>query len=413
MKSVFRYSILPLITVIIGIAGFLAQGCITLDSTDSPAIQAYKPYLLFPTDASPGLDRQSSLQGLSGLVFDKEVEGRLFFWSLTDRGPNQEPIEINGKKSRPFLDPSFQPRIYYFSIPRDKGQTNIEKVIYLTGFDSKGLRGLTPCGRPQKEENPVKPDGSPLDCDQDGIDPESLGVDSQGNFWVGEEYRPSVLQFSPNGRLLKAYVPEGTQWNPNCDSASITEKAKCGLTVTVPEVHAILPANFIQRLPNRGIEGLTIKDNLLYLMLQSPLKTDTDSSKISTIEIVKIDIREDKPVGTLLYPISAPKVDKIGDLALEDADHLLILEQNSKTGPESYHRIYRVDAKTPSPHSNTPVAKELVIDLVGAGYDQFEKIEGLTILPNHQIAVVNDNDFGVANGAASQTVLAIFTENSR
>lgn len=52
----------------------------------------------------------------------------------------------------------------------------------------------------------------------------------------------------------------------------------------------------------------------------------------------------------------------------------------------------------------------LAFDLVGEGNHQFEKIEGLSLLPHGRIAVVNDNDFGVTGPTEtiSPTMLSIF-----
>ena len=36
------------------------------------------------------------------------------------------------------------------------------------------------------------------------------------------------------------------------------------------------------------------------------------------------------------------------------------------------------------------------MDLATAGYASVQKVEGLTLLENGQLAVLNDNDFGVA-----------------
>ena len=43
-----------------------------------------------------------------------------------------------------------------------------------------------------------------------------------------------------------------------------------------------------------------------------------------------------------------------------------------------------------------PVAKTLHVDLAAAGYAGVQKVEGLTLLDDGRLAVVNDNDFGVA-----------------
>ena len=43
----------------------------------------------------------------------------------------------------------------------------------------------------------------------------------------------------------------------------------------------------------------------------------------------------------------------------------------------------------------TPITKYLHVDLVTAGYNTTEKVEGLTIIDCNTLAVINDNDFTV------------------
>ena len=44
----------------------------------------------------------------------------------------------------------------------------------------------------------------------------------------------------------------------------------------------------------------------------------------------------------------------------------------------------------------TPIAKSLHVDLAQAGYAGVQKVEGLALLDDGRLAVLNDNDFGVA-----------------
>ncbi len=44
-----------------------------------------------------------------------------------------------------------------------------------------------------------------------------------------------------------------------------------------------------------------------------------------------------------------------------------------------------------------PIEKILHVDLNEAGYNQVQKVEGLTLIDPQTLAVLNDNDFGVAN----------------
>ena len=44
-----------------------------------------------------------------------------------------------------------------------------------------------------------------------------------------------------------------------------------------------------------------------------------------------------------------------------------------------------------------PLYKTLHVDLNAVGYNQVEKVEGLAMIDPWTLAVINDNDFGVAN----------------
>lgn len=41
------------------------------------------------------------------------------------------------------------------------------------------------------------------------------------------------------------------------------------------------------------------------------------------------------------------------------------------------------------------MGKKLVVDLVKLGFDFTDKVEGLTVLPNGDMYILNDNDFGL------------------
>jgi hypothetical protein len=247
---------------------------------------------------------------------------------------------------------------------------------------------------------PVDDNGNRLKCHHLGIDPESLARDEFGHFWVGEEYGPSIFQFSENGTLLKIYAPEGY---PTLDKKALQ--------------HNVFPAFVTKRKVNRGFEAIAIRNHLLYAMLQSPLPKDATKRSESTIPIFIIDLTTHSLKTTLWYPLDSIDLDlKIGDITFQDEDHLLVVEQNSEVGVQSFHKIYQVNIKKALSSSfntdNGPLDKRLVIDLVKAGYHQFAKIEGITYVPNIGIALLNDNDFGVneKNQKSNSSVLGIFTD---
>lgn len=150
--------------------------------------------------------------GLSGLRYiSQDPTGDLFFWSITDRGPNGEEYKKEGRTYRPFLVPDFHPSLVKLRTNKADKSFEVVEVIplknktgeFLTGFPPKNEAGST-----ARYEVPVHVQGHPLQSQGLGIDPESIAVDEQDHFWVGEEYWPSILEFDPRGTLLAHIKPD-------------------------------------------------------------------------------------------------------------------------------------------------------------------------------------------------------------
>jgi hypothetical protein len=102
--------------------------------------------------------------------------------------------------------------------------------------------------------------------------------------------------------------------------------------------------------------------------------------------------------------------DKIGDLAHHDGK-LLVLEQNSKIGADSFHRIYEIN-----PHETQQLGvakKSLFLDLVKVGYDFADKVEGMIMVDSSHIAIINDNDFGLVGSIDPATKTAVMDLKKR
>lgn len=385
---------------------FLQQACSSHSPKQikPPQSMAKFNYQLHPSTLP--LASKFGLQGLSALVFQKEDRDRLFFWTLTDRGPNLEPTKIDGHVARPFLEPSFTPKIFLFSVAKEGGDTKVEKVVELKDQMGHPLHGLPPVDRCNREEIPVDADGKTLSCETLGIDSESLAVDGNGNFWVGDEYGPSLFQFSPEGKLIKRYVP----WMREQEQLA----AKPSIKGLKRLEYSILPEMLTTRDPNKGFEGLALSGNYLYAILQSPLPAGKLNPFPNHIPIIKIDTTRNEVVQTYWYPVDLGKASRIGDMSVIGEGQLLILEQNSKVGPSSVHKVFKVslvqESKESLSREETQLKKVLLFDLVSAGYDSFEKVEGLSVVGDSKLAVVNDNDFGVylQEGARPMTMLSIF-----
>lgn len=324
------------------------------------------------------------------------ADGGISFYGLTDRGPNGDAPDIErGGKTGPakyFLAPDFQPEIALLYLK--DGKVTVQRTIGLTNSDGSKISGrpLTPGKVGATGETALTESNGALPYDDNGLDPEGLAVDAQGHFWVADEYGPFVAEFDQNGKLLRKYAPG-----------------------------AGLPVILKYRTPNRGIEGLTITPNgTVVAMEQSTLtmKKDGFSSKKTAAftRLIFLDPRSGA-VRTYAYPINrgykSPGKAKLGDIVAVNDHTFLIIEQGKDASKVMQNRIYKVDVTGADDITNTVkngltpefyengggirmARKELLVDLRAHGWTA-EKAEGLTLLPDHQtIAVINDNDFGVA-----------------
>ena len=357
------------------------------------------------------------LGGFSGLFFEgvDEATGDLKFITHPDRGPNAEPVDLDGDgvDERPFPLPDFQAELVRFTYSPSTGALTITERIGLTRGDGTPITGLPnlagDAGMAFADELPIDLFGNPLDLDPYGADMEGVVVADDGTFWMVDEYRPAIYHFDTAGVLMDRFVPEGSN---NAD-----EDIDVG-TEALPEVLA-------QRRANRGFEAVALHDDILYAFVQSPLDnpdTANDAnSKASTLtRIIAFDTAAGATVGQYLYQLDGGALDKIGDaVALPDGD-ILVIERDSAVGPGAQKLIYKVsltgatnlqerDDLPVGPDGGlerqsalglaragiVPAAKSLYVDLGALGYTQGDKPEGLALVDEDTLAVINDNDFGL------------------
>jgi hypothetical protein len=353
--------------------------------------------------------------GFSGLSFiKKEKNGDLLFWTLTDRGPNGPEFKRDKKVMRGFFSPNFNPSFIQIKYVKADNKVVIVKTIPFHNTDNKPMTGLPPTESISKVESATDLVGTSLESsDNNGVDSESMTVDDKNHFWIGEEYFPSILEFDAKGKLLSRLFPA----------------SKPGVALNKNE----LPNAYAHRGLNRGFEALGYKNAKIFFMAQSPLKV-SDAYKDKEFSVIRIGVFNTKTrmyEGEYIYPLTHKKVDKIGDLVMINENEFYVIEQNGDTGPNSTHLIYKVDLskatnlvkspleRDPETYNSKdllakviPVTKTLAVNLVTAGYSDFEKIEGLTIIDNTTLAVINDNDFGVDNDKITdrKTVLGIIAQ---
>jgi hypothetical protein len=370
------------------------------------------------------------LGGFSGLAFAgiDPVTGRYKFAAHTDRGPNAEPTGI----LRPFLLPQFAPEVVRFELDRQTGALTLTERIQLKDATGELLTGLpntalsANANQPYNDEVPVDLLGNVLPLDPLGADLEGIVFLPDGSFWMCDEYRPALYHFDATGTLIRRVVPIGT-------AAAAGQPAG-----TYGEEH--LPAVLAQRRQNRGFEAIALDNGRIYAFVQSPLRNPVSAANGALNGNRNIRLVEFNPTNNttreFIYVMDNPnlgggdnsRADKIGDAqSLGNGEFLVIERDDDKIPSDAFatieKKVYQfnlvgVTALSGEQSTNVigstgktvdqltvaelvangirPVEKQLFVDLNVAGYNQTEKVEGLAVIDPYTIAVVNDNDFGVA-----------------
>lgn len=229
-----------------------------------------------------------------------------------------------------------------------------------------------------------------------------------------DEYGPSLIHVSARGKVLTRYVPEGL----NLTGADY------------PVVEA-LPSVLLHRKINRGFEGLAqLPCGDLVIALQSPLSLpDTAAGEASrTTRLLRFSPRKKAVTAEYAYrfdPVNVvdPSEDdtselKISSVVAVGGDRLLVEERTDKAARLQLVRLGQKadilggpwDDDTTSPSleqlddpaaAGVPVlGKRLVVDL-GKVSGVPGKIEGIARVDHDTLALINDNDFGMTDGAGA------------
>ncbi|VEP17401.1 Alkaline phosphatase [Hyella patelloides LEGE 07179] len=375
------------------------------------------------------------LGGMSGLYYEGTTEeGLLQFIATPDRGPNGEPTDVDGDgdNERPFPLPDYQPRLVRFTLNRESGEIAITDRIEL--FQEDGTTPLTglpnlQAGEPGSaytDEVPVDLEGNLLENDPFGADLESIAVAADGTYWLSDEYRPSIYHFNADGTLIDRFVPQGT-------AAAVGAEPGTFGTETLPAVYA-------QRRANRGFEGMAYDEagNSLYAFIQSPIdnpdidsadaaenediSSDQSSRDSQILRILQVNPETGEPTAEYVYFLEGSAgVDKIGDAVHIEGNRIYVIERDSGTDASSKKLIYEIDLSNATNILGTElstatdaenalegktadelaemginaVTKTKILNLPSIGYVAGDKAEGLALLDDGSLAVINDNDFGL------------------
>ncbi|MFN4985815.1 MAG: choice-of-anchor I domain-containing protein [Ignavibacteria bacterium] len=364
--------------------------------------------------------QQILMGGFSGLWFDGygADSTKLRFLTHPDRGPNAEPLVIRGQTRRPFALPNYQAEVIRIELDRVSGAFTVLNRTKLTRTDGTtpitGLPNLQAGaqGTAYTDELPVDLFGNDIANDPFGADLEGLVVDNAGTWWMVDEYRPAIYNFTNTGKLIDRYIPAGTAASVGAAAGTYGNE--------------LLPAVYAQRRANRGFEACAIEGDILYAFIQSPIDnpdnaTDATSKASTFCRIIAMNVVTKQIVGEYLYPMfeKAGSCDKIGDAVSLGGGKFFVVERDDATGLRARKYVFEINLKgatnlavtTPTlPAGKTleqctfaelaaagvkPVVKKKSVYLPGAGYGSVDKVEGIARINATTFAVVNDNDFGV------------------
>lgn len=402
------------------------------------------------------------LGGFSGLFYDASSsnEENSIFYVIPDRGPNASTVkkakvtpEVS-QNLRPFKLPKYQSRIVKFTLNNITGAVTLDDQIMLTQADGTPISGKgnvpgvdeipVTYSDPETEYNQVDYTDDngiayhALPFDPFGGDFEGILKDKEGNFWMCDEYRPAIYKFSADGVLIDRFIAEGT--------AALGDDPKEEGTYG----SETLPAIYAKRRANRGFEAIAYdaEKDVIYAFIQSPMYNPDSSTKNNSdvIRILGVSATDGTPVEEYVYllernkdtGVSTSRVDKIGDAVYTGNGKFLVIERDSE-GPDNPHGkkyIFEVSLTGATNVLNMTIArndgtdgsttleemtadqlfaagvqavhKNKVVNLPTIGYVGSDKAEGVALLPDGSIAVMNDNDFGLAGaGITDNSVLGI------
>ena len=331
------------------------------------------------------------------------------YWVVTDRGPNVDTVLPTGGGATGFMVPAFSPLI--LSIKVDGSKVTILNQIAIKTSAGQGVTGLPNLLGYDAIPSDLKGVTSDSLYNVNGLDVEGLVRTANGNFWIVDEYAPSLALLDSKGVLLERWVPEG--WTGSSTSYVVNK--------TIPKI-------YLKRKANRGFEALAITpdESTLFIGLQSPLlnptKTEGDASQMT--RILRFDIATKKFTGEFIFPFEAPSVvdprsAKASDLKLSalvalDKETLLAQERTDlsfllstikiKESANILNSKWTLEATAPSLET-WPVQKpEGVTELIAQMekkviFDSLaiptmpNKIEGVAVLDDRTVAFINDNDF--------------------
>ena len=404
-----------------------------------------------PYEGSNSLSKEDFAEGISpgygsGLEFIGMSGGSYQFYGITDRGPTGDaPTRALGtglaefgsragrlqSTSTAFASPGFVPSVGLITVSSDAAILESAMPIKASsgGQNASGLPPLPGVGAADVlasafryavggavGELPLDDEFAFVGFDTNGLDTEAVAYDAGSRvLWVSDEYAPSLVKIdAASGLILKKYRP-GTGAKD-------------------------LPRVLSHRRPNRGFEGLCLDKDTgrLHGILQSPIDPRDGSGR--SLQVGNRKVRDSArfvrwlefdpateasklyalPIEGGLFLDGLTGEAKIGDVVSLGGGKFIVILQGAEWGeadevlhwlclvqiPSDVTDIVAMDenleisSMTGAPSNGVSYAGVIglrmlkLLDLDDAGWEA-TKAEGLALVDERTLAVINDNDFGV------------------
>lgn len=366
-------------------------------------------------------DQGVLLGGMGSDLYHVPGEPADIFYVVTDRGPNNDTVQPDKSAGTGFVVPTFSPLI--LKVQLSGTSVKVLETIAIKTRSGAGVTGLPNVKGYDAVPTDVKGITANGLYNLAGLDAEGLVKTARGDFWVVDEYAPSLAQLSSRGIVKARYVPMGWTGMPTSYKA----------IKSIPEI-------FLKRKANRGFEALALTPDgkTLFIGLQSPLLNPTKAIGDASLatRILRFDLTSKNFTGEYVFGFEKvslvdAKATKNTDLKLSalvaiDANTLLVQERTDNSFLLSTITItdsanilgskWDLAATSPSLESYTGVGTNAEIEaLIAASKKKVifnstsipsmpGKVEGVAVLDANHIVVVNDNDFSFTYNTTSGLV---------
>jgi hypothetical protein len=405
--------------------------------------------IVIPGDATDLSGQPNGVNGnrlggfFSDLYYDRSNN---VYYGLSDRGPGGGTIAYDTRVQKFTLD-----------VNPNTGAISNFNLIQTILFTNPNQTSPPPISTNNYNGyNPLNLNGSKSVLGL-SLDPEGFVVAPNGNFYVSDEYGPSVYEFTPYGSFIRAFNVPNLAANTN--PINLIPKESNGTLNYVDGRNPVTNG----RQDNRGFEGVAITPDgsKLLAMLQDPLVNEgqnpgngnNDGRYSRNLRIVEFDTATGNSTAQYIYQLEdlasinarvpnnkfdpnqqGRSIGISAITAINDHEFLVIERDNRGIGidaptaaavannPVASKRIYKIDITGATDVRNTsltgtnalngivPVSKSLFLNI----QDELqmaiqlvpEKIEGLAIGPqlndgSYALVVGTDNDYSVTQNGSN------------